>query len=248
MCVSDFMPWRFGYVGNSAVWSHRIGRRPTHGRCGMRYFQRMPQFKTAGRMVLLVAGLAAGCAPSSQVLTGTARPPITPDQVKIYSSPPAQFQEIAVLDASSKSAFGTGGQKSVDKVVAPEDRSCQIGRQRSHLGGLSGRADRIHWFGRGVRLLFQSFGRRSRRRWFARNLQENRSWRGHLRASKQSRRLSACGAQPRCRLPRTKAMASMLPCASVSSVQQVRQAAQSSSCKYYMPSCRNRRTSDVMER
>jgi hypothetical protein len=37
--------------------------------------------------------------------------------VKIYSHPPANFQEIAVLDASSKSAFGTGGQKSVDKVV-----------------------------------------------------------------------------------------------------------------------------------
>ncbi len=27
------------------------------------------------------------------------------------------YQEIAVLDASSKSAFGTGGQKSMDKVI-----------------------------------------------------------------------------------------------------------------------------------
>src|SRR3984957_10637517 len=58
-----------------------------------------------------------GCAPSTHVLVGQARPPISPDQVKIYSHPPTYYQEIAVLDASSKSAFGTGGQKSVDKVI-----------------------------------------------------------------------------------------------------------------------------------
>jgi hypothetical protein len=65
--------------------------------------------------VLLAA--VCGCAPSTHVLVGQARPPISPDQVRIYSHPPANFQEIAVLDASSKSAFGTGGQKSVDKVI-----------------------------------------------------------------------------------------------------------------------------------
>jgi hypothetical protein len=83
----------------------------------MRYFPLMQPSQFAGKLVLLSAGFVCGCAPSSHVLTGTARPPITPDQVKIYSSPPANYQEIAVLDASSKSAFGTGGQKSVDKVV-----------------------------------------------------------------------------------------------------------------------------------
>jgi hypothetical protein len=61
-------------------------------------------------------GLAA-CAPSTHVLIGQARPPISPDQVKIYSQPPTYYQEIAVLDASSKSVFGTGGQKTVDTVI-----------------------------------------------------------------------------------------------------------------------------------
>jgi hypothetical protein len=61
-------------------------------------------------------GLAA-CAPSTHVLVGQARPPISPDQVKIYSHPPTYYQEIAVLDASSKSVFGTGGQKTIDKVI-----------------------------------------------------------------------------------------------------------------------------------
>ena len=66
----------------------------------------------------LIAALLTACAPSTHVLIGHARPPITPDQVTIYSHPPATpFEEIATLNASSKSAFGTGGQKSVDKVV-----------------------------------------------------------------------------------------------------------------------------------
>jgi hypothetical protein len=72
-----------------------------------------------GKYQVLFVAIAAlgGCAPSTHVLVGTARPPISPTEVKIYSSPPPNYQEIAVLDASSKSAFGTGGQKSVDKVI-----------------------------------------------------------------------------------------------------------------------------------
>jgi hypothetical protein len=62
-------------------------------------------------------GLMAACAPSSHVLVGTARPPIAPSQVIIYSHAPQQFEEIAVLNASSKSMFNAGGQSSTDKVV-----------------------------------------------------------------------------------------------------------------------------------
>lgn len=57
------------------------------------------------------------CAASGPVMMGTARAPITPDQVTIYSAIPANAEKIAVLTASNKSAFTTGGQKSVDKVV-----------------------------------------------------------------------------------------------------------------------------------
>ena len=48
------------------------------------------------------AGLIAGCAASSHVLVGTARPPISPDQVKIYLHAPAKYEEVAVIDASSR--------------------------------------------------------------------------------------------------------------------------------------------------
>lgn len=59
----------------------------------------------------------AGCASTNHVMTGTARPPITPDQVKVYWQPPARFEKIALLDATAHSAFVPGGQKTVDKVV-----------------------------------------------------------------------------------------------------------------------------------
>ena len=61
--------------------------------------------------------LMGACAPSSHVLVGTARPPILPAMVKVYSTPPPRFEEIAVLNASSKSLFSAGGQRTTDKVV-----------------------------------------------------------------------------------------------------------------------------------
>ena len=63
-------------------------------------------------------GLMAACAPSSHVLVGKSRPPIAPSQVMVYSQAPQQrFEEIAILNASSKSMFNAGGQRTTDKVV-----------------------------------------------------------------------------------------------------------------------------------
>jgi hypothetical protein len=74
-----------------------------------------------GQIFFLAATASIGlsaCAPSTHLLVAQARPPISPDQVKIYSHPPSTpFEEIAVLDATSKSIFGMGGQKSIDKVI-----------------------------------------------------------------------------------------------------------------------------------
>lgn len=70
-------------------------------------------------LAALLAVLAVtACAPSSHILTGTARPPISPDQVRIYSAPPPVFNEIAILNASSKSVFTPGGQRAIDQVIA----------------------------------------------------------------------------------------------------------------------------------
>lgn len=84
--------------------------------------------------------LLCACASTTQVMVGTARPAIMPDQVKVYPAPPARFEDIAILDASAKSVFGTGGQRSVDKVVE------RLKAQAAKLGAngliLEGFADR----------------------------------------------------------------------------------------------------------
>ncbi|PPU91781.1 hypothetical protein [Xanthomonas albilineans] len=52
----------------------------------------------------------AGCASSSKVMVGAARPAIDPALVQIYSTPPAGAVDIAQLEASSAAGFGTQGQ------------------------------------------------------------------------------------------------------------------------------------------
>jgi hypothetical protein len=85
--------------------------------------------------------LAACAAPSSHVLVGTARPPITPAEVKIYSHPPPVFDEVAILHASSDSSmFSPGGQKAVDTVIERlKEEAAKLGANGVVLEGLSDR-------------------------------------------------------------------------------------------------------------
>lgn len=60
--------------------------------------------------------LLSGCAGSSKVMVGQARPAIDPAQVRIYTVVPAGSQEIAQIESSSAIGFGTQGQ--TDSAVA----------------------------------------------------------------------------------------------------------------------------------
>jgi hypothetical protein len=75
--------------------------------------------KTALRLAALAvsAGVVLSCATTSHVITGKARPPIDPSQVTVYSSPPAKYQEIAVINATSRSSFSFGAQRKMDTVI-----------------------------------------------------------------------------------------------------------------------------------
>ncbi len=61
--------------------------------------------------------LLAGCSTSSHVLLGTPRPPITPDQVRIYSAPPARYEQIASINANSSASLALTGQQNMDKAL-----------------------------------------------------------------------------------------------------------------------------------
>ena len=80
------------------------------------------------RCVLLVAVLIlTGCV-TSHVLVGTPREPISPDQVKIYIHPPTEFDEIAILDSSSRVSFAITAQGKTDKALARlKDEAAKLG-------------------------------------------------------------------------------------------------------------------------
>ncbi len=64
------------------------------------------------------AAMALAACVSSHVLVGTQRPPIPTDQVRIYLRPPAQrYEEIAILDTSSRYSFSITAQGSTDAVI-----------------------------------------------------------------------------------------------------------------------------------
>jgi hypothetical protein len=61
--------------------------------------------------------LLAACSTSSHVLVGTARPPISPDSVRVYRQPPLRYEEIATLNATSQGSFAITGQQNMDKAI-----------------------------------------------------------------------------------------------------------------------------------
>ena len=63
-----------------------------------------------------VSALLAGCV-SSHVMVGAPRAPISPDQVTIYMSPPAKYEQIAILDTSSQASWSFTAQGKTDKVI-----------------------------------------------------------------------------------------------------------------------------------
>jgi len=66
---------------------------------------------------ILAALLIVGCAAQSHVIVGTVRPATTPDQVKVYAAPPHQFEQIAIVEASSRHSMNFTDQSKLDKAI-----------------------------------------------------------------------------------------------------------------------------------
>ncbi|HEV7986073.1 MAG TPA: hypothetical protein VGP20_07895 [Steroidobacteraceae bacterium] len=90
-------------------------------------------------LTLCILALTACAAPQSQVITGTPRAPISPDQVVILSQPPPVFEDVAILNASSKSV-NPAGQAAFDKVVQRlKMQAAQLGANAVILEGFTDR-------------------------------------------------------------------------------------------------------------
>jgi len=69
------------------------------------------------QLALVTCCLLAGCAAQSHVIVGKVRPPISPDQVKIYLQPPKAYEQIAIIDASSQGSAAFTQQQKMDKAM-----------------------------------------------------------------------------------------------------------------------------------
>jgi hypothetical protein len=96
---------------------------------------------TIPRPLLLVLGLAAAalaaCA-SSHVMIGKARPPISPESVHIYMQPPdAIFEEIAILNTSSRGSFSFTAQRKTNQVIKRlKEEAAKLGANGVLLQGI----------------------------------------------------------------------------------------------------------------
>ncbi len=78
----------------------------------------------------------AGCA-SSHVITGTVRPAIPPEQVKVYTTPPKKYEQVAIIDASSRRSFSFGDQAKVNAAITRlKEEAAKLGANGVLLQGV----------------------------------------------------------------------------------------------------------------
>jgi len=65
----------------------------------------------------LIGFILIGCAASSHIIVGQKRPPISPAMVKLYNKPPVNYDEIAIIDSSSKNSWAVTDQGKVDVAI-----------------------------------------------------------------------------------------------------------------------------------
>jgi hypothetical protein len=89
---------------------------------------------------LVLAALLGGCA-SSSVIVGKVRPPISPAQVKIYLNPPPKFEEIALLETSSRASWSITDQGKMDTMMdRMKEEAAKLGANGILLRGTADRS------------------------------------------------------------------------------------------------------------
>ena len=68
-------------------------------------------------LYFFIGFIIIGCAASSHIVVGQTRPAISPTEVKLYSKSPEKYDEIAVIDASSKNSWAVTDQGKVDIAI-----------------------------------------------------------------------------------------------------------------------------------
>jgi hypothetical protein len=90
---------------------------------------------------VLVSLLVCGCV-TSHIIVGKVRPPISPEQVQLYLHEPAgKYEEIAILDTSSKHSFSFTAQGKTDAVINRlKEEAAKLGANGILLRGVGDQA------------------------------------------------------------------------------------------------------------
>lgn len=80
-------------------------------------------------IVLVVAALMAGCAVTNEtaLVTGRVRPAIYPDEVRLYTTPPRKYEEIAIISADAAHDFMQKQALMDTAVLNAKKKAAQLG-------------------------------------------------------------------------------------------------------------------------
>ena len=87
-------------------------------------------------LVILASTTACNVTSGSRVVVGNRRPPIAPESVKIYIRPPAKFEEIAIVSASSKNAFASDQSLTDSALLRMKKDAAKLGANGILLSGV----------------------------------------------------------------------------------------------------------------
>ena len=108
------------------------------------------------RTLLLLAALAvpilgSGCATGAALVTGVKRPPINPNDVRIYSEPPANYEEVAISSANSYWSWAWTEQSKMDTASRElRTKAAKLGANGVIVKNLGNAATSVGGFGTGV--------------------------------------------------------------------------------------------------
>ncbi|MFK3844643.1 hypothetical protein [Stenotrophomonas sp. NPDC078853] len=97
-------------------------------------------FEKARMLALALATTMLVACASSSVLVGSARPPIAVELVKVYLDAPADYETVALLEASDLGANGFSAQSRMNKVMNRlKDEAAELGANGILLQGIDTR-------------------------------------------------------------------------------------------------------------
>jgi hypothetical protein len=95
-----------------------------------------PSFHFIACAAVLVATSGCNITSGSRIVVGNARPAIAPENVKIYLRPPAKFEEIAIVNATSKNSFASDQSLTDSAVFQMKKDAAALGANGILLGGV----------------------------------------------------------------------------------------------------------------